>query len=100
MREITNKRLEIELLNDMNKQNNLKYIDRKMVRYLTTPSFDDFNDLYNMIRDLDGYEIEQNMTMENIDDKYIMNYDFNLYDPEQNFKYIKTYELQRELDLV
>lgn len=87
-------------INDYYKKQSLKTIELYINEYNQTKSINDFKRVYDFIGDINGYEVELNMALDQEDKgKYMAHYEYNLYDPDTN-EYIKTYELERAIELV
>jgi hypothetical protein len=86
----------IRPLVEQEKARALKTIELHIQTYNQTKDFYDFKRVYNLFEELDNYEVEYNLEVEDQNGLYVGHYDWTLYDPDNN-KYIKTYELERTL---
>ncbi len=90
----------IEPMNNYYKTQSLKTIESYIDKYNQQKNIDNFMRVYDFIGDLNSYEVEMNIVLDKVDKgKYTANYEYNLYDPDNNDEYIKTYELERTIEI-
>lgn len=90
----------IEPMNNHYKTQSLKTIELYINEYNQQKNIDNFMRVYDFIGDLNSYEVEMNIVLDKVDKgKYTANYEYNLYDTDNNDEYIKTYELERTIEI-